>query len=75
MYREFWRLENAYDDFMDRPKTNQVLPYSNYPMLIEKGQVFIIDYTKTDGSVIRKYYRSDGYVWNNVPSTEEITVE
>jgi hypothetical protein len=74
-YREFWRLENAYDDFKDRPKTQDVLPYSNYPMLIKTGQVFVIDYAKTDGSVIRKYYRSDGYVWNNWPSTEEFTVE
>lgn len=74
-YREFWRLENAYDDFVDRVKTKDVLPYNNYPMLIEAGQVFVIDYTKTDGSVIRKYYRSDGHVWNNMPSTEEFTVE
>ncbi|MEW9124896.1 MAG: hypothetical protein AB2421_19445 [Thermotaleaceae bacterium] len=74
-YREFWRLENAYDDFMDRPKAGDVLPYNNYPMLIETGQVFVIDYTKADGSVIRMYYRSDGYVWNNTPSTEEFKVE
>lgn len=74
-YREFWRLENAYDDFADRPKTQEVLPYDNYPMLIETGQVFVIDYTKTDGSVIRAYYRSDGHVWNNVPLTEVFKLE
>lgn len=74
-YREFWRLENAYDDFVDRPKTQDVLPYDNYPMLIETGQVFVIDYTKIDNSVIRMYYRSDGHVWNNVPTTEEFIVE
>ncbi len=74
-YREFWRLENSYDDFVNRPKTQDVLPYSNYPMLIETGQVFVIDYTKSDGSVIRKYYRSDGNIWNNEPTTEEFTVE
>lgn len=74
-YREFWRLENAFDDFKDIPKTNEVLPYNNYPMIIETGQVFVIDYTKTDGSVIRKYYRSNGHVWNNMPSTEAFTVE
>lgn len=74
-YREFWRLEDAYDDFADRPKTQEVLPYSNYPMLIETGQVFVIDYTKTDGSVIRKYYRSDGHEWNGRPSTEEFILE
>jgi len=71
-YREFWRLENAYDDFVDRPKTQDVLPYNQYLMLIETGQVFVIDYTKTDGYVIRMYYRSDKYVGNN---TVEFKVE
>ena len=74
-YREFWRLENAYDDFKDRSKTGEVLPYSNYPMQIETSQVFVIDYTKKDGYVVRMYYRSDGYVWSGMKSTEEFTVE
>ena len=74
-YREFWRLENAYDDFKDNPKTGDVLPYGNYPMLIETGQIFVIDYAKTDGSVTRMYYRSDGYIWEGVPSTEEFNLE
>lgn len=73
-YREFWRLENAYDDFKDNPK-QYVLPYSEYPMLIETGQVFVIDLTKTDGSVIRQYYLSDGYIWENMPSTQGFIVE
>lgn len=74
-YREFWRLENAYDDFMDRPITQDVLPYNNYPIQIDTGQIFVIDYTKTDGTVIRKYYRFDGYVWNDLPSTQEFIVD
>ncbi len=61
--REFWRLENAYDDFKNCPKTGDVLPYDNYPMNLEAGEVFVIDYTKTDGSVVRRYYRSDGRLW------------
>jgi len=72
--REFWRLENAYDEFKNKKKTGDVLPYDNYPMLIEKGQVFVIDYTKTDGSVERKYYRSDGRIWRGSPATEEFIV-
>lgn len=73
-YREFWRLENAYDDFKDRSKTGEVLPYINYPMQIETSQVFVIDYTKKDGYVVSMYYRSDGYVWSGMKSTEEFTV-
>lgn len=73
-FREYWRLENAYDDFKDCLTTGQVLPYSNYPMVIEAEQVFVIDFTKTDGSVERMYFRSDGNTWNNLPTTEEFTI-
>lgn len=73
--REFWRLEDAYDDFKDKTKSGNTLPYNNYPMLIETGQVFVADYTKTDGSVLRGYYRSDGELWNGLPTTEEFTLE
>lgn len=73
-HREFWHLEDAYHDFKDNRKSGDMLPYDNYPMLIEKGEVFVIDYTKTDGSVERKYYRSDGNEWEGMPSTEEFIV-
>lgn len=74
-YREYWRLENAYEDFKESPLTKNVLPYDNYPMKIETEQIFVIDYTMTDGSVIREYYRFDGYEWNGVPTTQEFRVE
>lgn len=67
--REFWRLEDAYTDFKDIAKGEDVLPYDNYPMQIEKGQVFVMDLKKTDGSVQRVYYRSDGDVWEGRPTT------
>ena len=73
--REFWRLENAYDDFKDNPRTNDVLPFNNYIMDVEMEQVFIIDYTNKDGSVKRTYYISDGTVWQDMPSTREIKIE
>ena len=73
--REFWRLENAYDDFKDNATTGNVLPYNNYPMEIETGQIFIIDYTMADGSVVREYHRSSGNTWQGSYVTEEFTVE
>ena len=74
--REFWRLENAYDDFIDREKKDNVLPYDDYPMLIELGQIFVIDYTNKDGSIIREYHISDDNIfWENKPATQEILCE
>ena len=73
--REFWRLEDAYNDFKGNPVTGNVLPYHNYPMKVETGQIFVIDYTKADGSVVREYHRSDGNTWNGYPVTEEILME
>lgn len=72
--REYWRLENAYEEFKDCPTTGNVLPYDNYPVQIEPGQVFVIDYTKRDGSVERQYFRSDGNTWHDLPTTEEFTL-
>lgn len=68
--RKFWRLENAYDDFKDARKTGDVLPYDNYPMIIETGQVFVIEYEKVDGSTMTNYYRSDGNEWQGREATE-----
>ena len=74
-FREVWRLESAYDTFKSYKKTGDVLPYNNYPMLVEVGQVFVIDYGKTDGSVTRTVHISDGALWQDMPSTEEVEVE
>lgn len=73
--RAFWRLENAYDDFKDKAKTGDVLPYGNYPAPVETGQVFVIDYRRSDGSAVRMYYRSDGNTWQGLPATEEFSAD
>ena len=60
-YVEFWRLEDAWEDFQAYPSTI----YSHYyyttffPMTVEQGQVFVLEYTKPDGVVIREYHRAD----------------
>jgi len=79
--REFWRLENAYDDLKNISKTGNVLPYDNYPVQINTGQVFVMDMKRTNGSVERTYYRSDGHIWKetypysrDLPVTEEFKV-
>lgn len=74
-YREFWRIEDAYEDFKENPTVNNVLPYHNYPMPVETGQVFIIEYTKVDGTVIREYHRADGNIWSTYTVTEEFQIE
>lgn len=71
--RDFWRLEDAYDDFSGCPKNGNVLPQSNYPMPIADGQVFVIDYTLTDGTVLRQLHRTDGLEWQGQPASEEFT--
>ena len=73
--RKYWRLENAYDDFKDKPKTGNVLPYNNYIMAIDIGQVFVIEFIERDGSVYKGYYRSDGNKWREMPTTEEFGLE
>lgn len=74
-YLEFWRLEDAYEDVKDLPLADNYLPYDNYPMPIEVGQVFVVNSTKTDGSMQRAYYLSSGQVVEGVNSTQQFTAE
>ena len=74
--REFWRLENAFEDFADKQGTFEMLPYDNYPIYLEEGQVFVIDYhTKKYGTLDRKYYIADGSTFEGLPSTREVCLE
>ena len=74
--REFWRLEDTGNIFESCPRTNQVVPYNNYPFIeIERGQVFVVDYHTRKGPVERKFYLADGTIWQNMPSTKEILVD
>ena len=74
--RKYWRLENAYDDFRDKLRVEQVLPYNNYPPInIEIGQIFVIDYYRFDQSVERRYYISDGTIWQDMPCTREFILD
>ncbi|MBR6615497.1 MAG: hypothetical protein IKK95_05985, partial [Lachnospiraceae bacterium] len=73
-YREFWRLENAYEDFQEYPAGQDVLPYNNYPMMIELGQVFLVKYRLKDGSDMEMHYVSRGNMWNNQAVTEQVLV-
>ena len=74
-HRKFWQLENAYDDFKGYAVTGNVLPYDNYPMKIEMGNIYIIEYTKKDGTIRREYHRADGHTWNNQLVTEEMQIQ
>ena len=69
--RCFWHVEDAYEDFKDKPLTRNWLPADNYPMEIRQGEVYAIRYTLTDGSTRMEFMRADGNAWNGMPITEE----
>jgi hypothetical protein len=72
---EIWRLENAYDDFKEKPLSVSYTPHNVYPMPIEVGEVFIIEATKKDGSVYRLFFRSDGTMLDGNRITENFIPE
>lgn len=72
--REFWRVEDAYEDFCDNEVTGDNLPCNDYPMEVKEKQVFMIDYIREDGTLERKYYRSDGNMFMGQLTTEEFEV-
>lgn len=71
-YRQFWRIENAYDDFKGFDKANDYLPFTNYPMDISEGECFYIKYTKIDGSTFEAYYIADGSMSDGQPVTPQV---
>ena len=44
-------------------------------MMIEVGQVFVIDYTRMDSTVERQYLRSDGNEWKGMLITQQFEIE
>ncbi len=64
---EVWRIENAYDDFKDKPDADNWLQYNTFRTTIELGQVFMFRVTYSDGTFEEHYYRSDeGQVYDGV---------
>lgn len=78
-FREFWRLENAYEVLKNCPviqnPSYDYLPFSNYPMPVEIGEVFLVKYTLTNGETYQTVYRSDGATYNGEFATWAILVE
>lgn len=73
--RKFWRLEDAYKDFKAQPTEQDILPSDNYPVQIEAGQVFAVEYLLSDGSTEWLYYRSDGTMQDGQLITMRIKME
>ena len=67
--RKYWRLKNAYQDVY-MYDIFDYLPYNNYPVQVNKGDVFRIEYLKTDGSGYIEYLRADGDEYYGEPTTK-----
>ncbi|MCL1997622.1 MAG: hypothetical protein FWG65_02535 [Turicibacter sp.] len=75
VYRQFWRIEGAYEDFAENPLNGNVLPFDNFPVPVEVGQVFAILYTRVDGTTEWHHMRSSGRIWQGRPITEQFLIE
>ena len=67
--RSFWRLEDASGALSAAPLSGDVLPYHNYPVQVEVGQAFAVEYIRKNGESQWLYYRADGTSWNGQPAT------
>ncbi len=74
-YIRFWRLEDAYEDMKERPVTGDIISYVSYPMEIAEKQVFLVEFIKSDGSVVYEYYRSDENMRDDLRETYGFIVE
>ena len=54
-----WRLENAYQDFKEASPGSEILSEDCFPMKLKAKQVYMLELIKEDGTVERKYFRTD----------------
>lgn len=74
--REFWQLKDVDFRCFDYQDTCDVLPYNNYPpILIEVGQLFVIDYHTRADKIDRLYYIADGSIWQNMICTRRVEIK
>ena len=52
-----------------------MLSASEYPMAIEVGQVFVVEYLRTDDTTETRYYRADGSEQNGQLITARFRVK
>lgn len=69
---EFWRIPDAGDAFAKADGKGNYLDVDYFPMLIEDGSAYVVQYGYPDGRSIRQVYLSDGTVSNGVQFVQEI---
>lgn len=73
--RKYWRIENPDSILLNLKAKSDCLPFDNYIMSINKGDVLRIEYTKMNNSKYVIYYRADGNTFENQPCTNMILKE
>ena len=73
--RKFWRIEDSLDDFKGCKESGDPLPYSNYPVAVSEGDVFLIEYARRDGGSDSKYYRAEGDSFKGMPTTTGFIID
>lgn len=74
-YREDRMVENFRRSYQELPTPREILPADNYPIKIQAGQVFAVEYLMSDGSTEWKYYITDGTVQNGQLVTKRMKME
>lgn len=68
----YWRLVDAYEDFSEADPTGTLMGESNWPMVIEEGYAYVVQYTYSDGRTVREYHICDGTLYQGILVTSEI---
>lgn len=74
-YAEYWRLENAYEDFKNSEQTDKIASFSEYPMVLEENQIYVLIVTLTDGSKMTHYTISTEEMKDGMLITRQILIE
>ncbi|MBQ7873725.1 MAG: hypothetical protein IJ306_00990 [Oscillospiraceae bacterium] len=72
-YFNFWRLENAYEDFKGYSKSSRNMTISTFPMPVKENEILVIDYISKTGETERTVHIIT--IRNGEPLAKELVIE
>ncbi len=74
-YIEYWKLNDAFKDFIDYKKTGNIISYNEFPMQLEINQIYLMKLTLENNTTMILYARTDEEEVDGLLVAEQIELE
>lgn len=70
-----WRLEGAYQNFKEAPLSGEMWDQASFPMKLKAKQVYVVEISHNDGTLERKYFRTDQNSFEKMGYVKEFVLD